>query len=79
MPGCLRNIALYRRLGLEGADGKLTIHARAALAPLYADLYFFSALNFLCFVFTLEWFFLGGALACIVSGRRRRDWIVVKT
>ena len=76
----LRNIVLFeyaRRA--EGVWGKIEYSRRLWHTLGYVELYGFTGLYFLMFVVTSSWFFLGGALACFVTARRRRDWMVTMT
>jgi hypothetical protein len=74
----LRNVVIFRyaREG-EGIRGKIEYSRRLVHTLSFLELYGFAALYVLMFMVSGGWFFLGGALACFVSGRRRRDWTMV--
>lgn len=78
--GNLRNILWFRRIRETGAvKGQAEFSKKATLSLVYGDQYSFAALYFFLFLVTSSWFLLGGALTCAISGRRGRDWVVVKT
>ena len=70
-----RALVLFTLLAREGGiQGSAQVSHRLALKLLFFELYGATAFLGLLFALTLNWFFLGGALACFVQARRQRDW-----
>ena len=74
----VRRIVLFRHARrAEGLQGKIEYSRRLVFTLSFVEQYSFAALYVLMFLVSGSWFFLGGALTCIVAGRRRRDWVKV--
>ncbi len=72
-----RHIALFR-IALGGSlQGSVAYTRQAVLDLGVVDLYSFVGLFVLVFVLYGSWFFLGGALTCLITARRRRDLAVM--
>ena len=75
-----RTIVLFRYARrAEGLQGKIEYSKRLVLTLSVFELYGFAGLYFLMFLVAGSWFFLGGTLTCIVTSRRLRDWVKVRT
>jgi hypothetical protein len=73
-----RSISLYHGLQKEGGVSEhCEVSRRLYFTVMYNDLYNFTVLYFIVFVLTGSWFFIGGALTCLVAGRRWRDYTVI--
>lgn len=79
--GCaqdLRDITVFRRAGrARTAPGKIVHSEKAVYAQTGAELQWAALLWTVLFLATAHWFYLGGAVTCFVSGRRRRDWSMI--
>ena len=74
-----RNIVLFRHAQRgEGVQGKIAYSRRLVFTLSFVELYSFTALYFLMFLLSGQWFFFGGALTCLVAGNRLRDWTVLR-
>jgi hypothetical protein len=75
-----RNIVLFQQARrADGLQGKIEYSKRLSYTLPYVETLSFAALYALIFLVSSSWFFLGGAITCIVAGRRLRDWVVVFT
>ena len=72
-----RDIVVFVRARRAGGKIKGTLTERFFYARTAVELYGFAALYCLVFLATLSWFFLGGAITCFISARRRRDWAMI--
>ncbi len=76
----IRNIILfYYAPKSNNAKGKIEYSRRLVFSQLLFELYIFAAVYLFVFVTTGSWLFFGGAVTCIVNGRRMRDWTVIRT
>jgi len=75
-----RNIVLFQQARrADGLQGKIEYSKRLSYTLPYVETLSFAALYALIFLVSSSWFFLGGAITCIVAGRRLRDWVMVFT
>ena len=75
-----RNIVSFHYARSAGhLKGKVEYSSRLVHTQAFVELYGFTVLYVLSFLVTGSWFFLGGALTCFVTGRRYRDWAMVRT
>ncbi len=73
-----RSISLFGGLQKEGGLSEdCQVSRRLYLTVMYNDLYGFTLLYFIVFLLTGSWFFIGGALTCLIAGRRWRDYTVI--
>ena len=71
----LSHIALFRYLrSTGGAKGTMKYSERLSYLTGAADYQAYAAFYLILFFIAGDLFFLGGAFACFVAGRRRRDW-----
>ena len=76
----VRNIVLFHDApNGKTLKGNVEYSSRLGHTLFYVEMYSFAALYALIFFTTSSWLFLGGALTCFVSGRRQRDWTVMRT
>ena len=75
----LRTITLFRQALNGTLDGQIEYSRRALFTVRYVDLYGLAGLFTLLFLVAGSWFCAGGALACVVSAQRARDWVIVRT
>ena len=75
----LRRATLLGQALRQGLDGHVTYSRRAVGTLQYEQLYAFALLFGLFFALTGSWFFVGGALACLVAAQRSRDWVILRT
>ena len=76
----LRHITLFRQV-LSGLSvgGQLELSRRATLTVRYVEWYSLAALFLLIALVAGSWFCAGGALGCVVSAQRLRDWVIMRT
>ncbi|OGF53699.1 MAG: hypothetical protein A2Z21_01445 [Candidatus Fraserbacteria bacterium RBG_16_55_9] len=76
----LRNIVLFRYGQKVGhLQGRVQYSKRLVHTLSFVDLYSFAVLYFLMFSMSESWFFLGGALICLISGLQRSHWTTAYT
>jgi hypothetical protein len=76
----IRNIALFRLLREpDNLEGQGTFSARLGFSLTYIDLYAFTVLYLLLALLEGSWFLFGGALTCLISSRKQRDWVLTRT
>jgi hypothetical protein len=76
----IRNIILFYYAPKAGnAKGKIEFSRRLIFSQLFFEMYIFAAVYLFAFLVAGSWLFLGGAVTCIVNGRRMRDWTVIRT
>jgi hypothetical protein len=76
----LRNIVLFHHaISAKGLSGKIEYSKRTVHTLSFVELFGFAVLYLLMFLVSGSWFFLGGALVCLVAGNRHRDWTKVYT
>jgi hypothetical protein len=70
----LRNLALFRgMINSDAVRGRIQYSRKFSLSMSASELFAFSGLWFLVFVFTTSWFALGGAVACLsIAVKHRR-------
>ncbi len=73
----LQYIVLFRHALGGGLQGKVSFSRQLVLDLSVVQLYGFAALFGLMFSMSGVYFFLGGALACLIASRRRRDLAVM--
>lgn len=76
----IRNIILFYYAPKAGnAKGKIEFSRRLIYSQWFFDMYIFAGIYLFAFLVAGSWLFLGGAVTCIVNGRRLRDWTVIRT
>lgn len=75
-----RRVVLFRSAQRgEGIQGKVVYTQRQVWMQTLLEFYGFVVLYLLIFLVVGGWFFLGGVITCLISSRRQRDWVLVKT
>jgi hypothetical protein len=75
-----RYISLYQFARDEGYfKGKLEFSERVSFTLPYMEMYGFTSLFLILFLFHGGWFLPGGILTCFIVARRHRDWVRTKT
>jgi hypothetical protein len=60
-------------------EGRLALSSRVVFSARFVELYALAALYGLGFLVSGSWFFVGGALGCLVAAQRWRDWVILRT
>ncbi len=74
------NIVLFRQVQKpDNLEGQATFSSRLGFTLFYIDLYAFTVLYLLLSLLEGSWFLFGGALTCLISSRKQRDWVLTRT
>lgn len=71
----IRNIAFMKILiGTQGLKGRIEYPRWLSLRLSAVEILGFAVLFLIVFLISGSWFFVGGALSCLVTGLKHRDW-----